>query len=367
VTNVPLLDLRREYAVVREEVERAWADALAYMHLLKGPNVAAFEAEIASYLEAPGACGVASGTDALVLGLLALGIGPGDEVIVQANAFVAAIEAIRITGAAPIVIDIEPDGIGPDPGQLERAITPRARAVLVVHLHGAPLDLSAVSAVCQARGLWLIEDGSHAHGAKRRGRAVGTFGEVGCFSAGVVKNLNAYGDAGFVVASDTAILTTVRLLQAHGQERKNHHVRYGCNSRLDELQAAVLRVKLRHLEARNRRRRAIAAHYGQRLAGLDLRLPAQRPGDIHVYHQYVVRSAERQRLQQHLARAGVETGIHYPVPLHRQPAFLRHYGESPALPHAERFADEILSLPVFPELSDAEVERVADSVVAFFR
>jgi dTDP-4-amino-4,6-dideoxygalactose transaminase len=364
---VPLLDLRREHTVIGEEVQAAWADALGSMHLLRGPHLAAFEDEIAAYLGVPAACGVASGTDALLLGIMSLDIGRHDEVIVQANGFAAAIEAIHHAGAQPVVVDIEADGLGPDPDAVAQAITSRTRAIVVLHLYGSPLRLAPVEALARSHGLRLIEDCSHAHGAARHGRKVGTFGQVGCFSAGIVKNLAAYGDAGFVVSRDAGAIERMRLLQAHGQKQKNHHVLYGFNSRLDELQAAVLRVKLRHLDARNQRRHTIAAYYSGRFAALEVRVPHEHPGETHVYHQYVIRTRVRDRLQAHLRSAGVETGIHYPVPLHRQPAWLRQYGEHHSLPRAEALAREILSLPVFPDLTDNEIEQVVRGVSSFFR
>lgn len=361
---VPLLDLTREYALVGDEIRRAWGDALQAMQLLKGENVARFEAEIAAYVGVPHACGVSSGTDALLLGMAALGIGPGDRVVIPANAFIAALEAIHHLGAQPALVDATADGFGPDVDAVAAALP--AKAIIVVHLYGAALDLAPLRRLCARHGTLLVEDASHAHGARRGTQRVGSFGAVGCFSAGIVKNLAAYGDAGFVTTADANVAREVGLLQRHGQERKNHHLRYGLNARLDELQAAVLRIKLRHLDARNERRRAIAAFYNERFRGLDLRLPHEEPDEYAVYHQYVIRSTVRERLQTHLHKEGIETGIHYPVPLHRQPAWLRTYGEAPPYPRAERLAREILSLPVFPELTDGEVERVADAVVSFF-
>jgi len=363
---VPLLDLKREYTEIQGELQQAWSATLAGMHLLKGEHVAAFEREIAAYIGAPYACGVASGTDALLLGTLGLGIGAGDEVIIHANAFAAAVEAVHHAGAQPVLVDVEADGLGPDPDDVARAITERTKAIMVVHLYGSPLDLTRIEALATRHHLALIEDGSHAHGAARNGRKVGTFGAIGCFSAGVVKNLAAYGDAGFITTADAALLEQLRLLQTHGQQKKNQHVLYGFNSRLDELQAAVLRVKLRHLDARNQRRRDIAAYYSERFARCDVRVPREHPGEVPVYHQYVIRTSQRDRLQAHLKAAGIETGIHYPVPLHRHPAWLRRYGESPRLRRVEQLAQEILSLPVFPDLTDTEVESVADAVVSFF-
>lgn len=363
---IPLLDLQREYATIRDEVTQVWSAALATMRLLKGEQVEAFEREIAAYIGTAAACGVASGTDALLLTLLGLGIGRGDEVIIHANAFAAAVEAVHHVGAQPVLVDSEADGLGPDPHAAGAAVTPRTKAIIVVHLYGSPLHLAAIEELVTQQGLALIEDCSHAHGAARNGRKVGSVGRAGCFSAGVVKNLGAYGDAGFVTTSDTNLLARLGLLRAHGQARKNQHVVYGFNSRLDELQAAVLRVKLRHLDDRNLRRRDIAAYYSGRFAGLDLRAPREHTGEVHVYHQYVIRTAQRDRLCAHLQAAGIETGIHYPLPLHRHPAWVERYGNGPRLRRSEQLAQEILSLPVFPDLTDAEVERVADAVASFF-
>jgi dTDP-4-amino-4,6-dideoxygalactose transaminase len=290
---IPLLDLKREYASIREEVQQAWSAALASMQLLKGENVAAFEREIATYIGTPYAVGVASGTDALLLTVLGLGIGAGDELILHANAFAAAAEAVYYAGAQPVLVDVEADGLGPDPEAVARAVTPRTKAIMVVHLYGSPLQLETIEEIATRHHLALIEDCSHAHGAGRDGRKVGTFGRAGCFSAGVVKNLSAYGDAGFVTTADADLLARIRLLQAHGQEKKNQHVLYGFNSRLDELQAALLRVKLRHLDARNRRRQQIAAYYSERFAPLGVRVPQEHPGEVHVYHQYVIRTGQR--------------------------------------------------------------------------
>jgi dTDP-4-amino-4,6-dideoxygalactose transaminase len=364
---IPLLDLKREYASIKDEVQDALAATLATMHLLKGENVAAFEREIAAYIGTAHASGVASGTDALLLSVLGLGLGAGDEVITHTNAFAADLEAVHHAGAQPVLVDVEADGLGPDADAVARAITPRTKAVLAVHLYGSPLRLDAIEAISRQHNLALIEDCSHAHGASRNGRRVGAVGRAGCFSCGVVKNLGAYGDAGFVTTSDAELLTRLRLLQTHGQEKKNHHVLYGFNSRLDEMQAAVLRVKLRHLDARNRRRQQIAAYYSERFGAFDVRVPREHPGEVHVYHQYVIRTPQRERLRTHLQAAGVETGVHYPVPLHRQPCWLRRYGESRPFPRAERLTDEILSLPVFPDLTDSEVDHVVGAVSSFFQ
>lgn len=363
---VPLLDLRREYVQLRAELEEAWEKVFSTMHLLKGANLAAFEREIATYIGTQHAVGVASGTDALLLTLKGLGVGRGDEVLLHANAFVAALEAIIHLDARPVVVDVAEDHFGPDLEQLDWHLGPRTRAVIVVHLYGFPLPMPPLVRWCAEHRIELVEDCSHAHGASWQGQKVGSFGRAGCFSAGVVKNLGAYGDAGFVTTNDEALALQLRLLQAHGQRKKNDHELYGFNSRLDELQSAVLRVKLRYLDARNERRRRIAAYYRERFAHLPVVVPVEAEGATGVYHQFVVRTRDRDGLQQYLRERGVETGIHYPVPLHLQPAWKARYGTRPQLPRSETLAREILSLPIFPDLTDAEVEHVAYSVRRFF-
>lgn len=364
---VPLLDLRREYVALRAELQEEWAKVFSTMHLLKGAHVAAFEQEIATYIGTRYAVGVASGTDALLLSLKGLGVGRGDEVLLHANAFVAALEAVHHLEARPVLVDVAEDHFGPDLDQLDWHAGPRTRAVIVVHLYGLPVPMPPLVDWCTQHDFALVEDCSHAHGARWQGQKVGSFGRAGCFSAGVVKNLGAYGDAGFVTTDDEGLALQLRLLQAHGQRKKNDHELYGFNSRLDELQAAVLRVKLRYLDARNERRRSIAAYYRERFARLPVSVPTEPEGAVGVYHQFVLRTRDRDRLQQYLREQGVETGIHYPVPLHLQPAWGRYYGTRPQLPRAEVLAREILSLPVFPDLTDAEVEHVAESVCRFFQ
>jgi len=364
-TTIPMLDLRREYAQIAADIQAGWTTALHDMRLLGGQEVARFEDEIAAFVGARAAVAVSSGSDALLLGMMALGIGPGDRVILPANAFVAALEAVYHLRAVPVLVDVAPDAFAPDSARIAAALP--ARAVVMVHLYGHALDLAPVRTLCARHGALLLEDGSHAHGAARGGRRVGSQADAACFSAGVVKNLGAYGDAGFVTTTEPRIAERIKLLRSHGQERKNHHVRYGFNSRLDELQAVVLRVKLRHLEQRNRRRRAIAAFYTERMRPLGVRVPEPAPDEQPVYHQYVIRTDARDRLRKHLRTCGVETGIHYPVPLHQQPAWQSAYETTLTFPNAECLAAQVLSLPVFPDLTDAEVEHVTASVTAFFR
>jgi len=359
--------------MIRDELLAACERVLDRMQLLGGEEVRAFESEIAAYLGAAHARGVASGTDALRLGIRAAGIGAGDEVLIQANAFVAAVEALVDVGARPVPVDIQLGDLGPDPADLAARIGARTRAILVVHLHGFPVDMEPVLSLARERGLVVVEDCSHAHGATLDGRRVGTFGAVGAFSLGVVKNLAAYGDAGIITTDNAEIAARVKHLGTHGQVKKNEHAFYGSNSRLDELHAAMLRVKLRTLDARNARRAAIAAYYTERFGALVVP-PPDDPRRTHVFHQYVIRTPEREALREYLAGLEIETGIHYPVPIHRHPAWRDMFGdmlgdvfgEGPSLPRAELVAREMLSLPVHPDLTDGEVEHVAESVVRFF-
>ena len=364
-TRIRLIDLGREYHTIRDQLLAACERVLDRMQLLGGEEVRAFEAEMAAFLGAAHATGVASGTDALRLGLRAAGVSASDEVLIQANAFVAAVEALVDAGARPVPVEIQLEDLGPDLADLESRIGPRTRAILVVHLHGFPVDMQPLLALANERGLVVVEDCSHAHGATLDGQRVGTFGAVGAFSLGVVKNLAAYGDAGIVSTNHQEIAVRVRHLGTHGQVKKNEHAFYGGNSRLDEVHAAMLRVKLRALDTRNARRAAIAAYYTERFGELVVP-PADDPRRTHVFHQYVIRSPRRDALRGHLAALEIETGIHYPVPIHRQPAWRESFGEGPSLPRAELAAREMLSLPVHPDLTDAEVEHVAESVVRFF-
>ena len=360
-----MIELGREYRAIRRELLGACERVLDRMQLLGGEEARTFEAEMAAFIGTKHVKGVASGTDALRLGARAAGVCPGDEVLIQANAFVAAVEALVDIGARPVPVDIRLHDLGPDPEHLAALVGPQTRAILVVHLYGFPVDMDPVLALARERGLLVIEDCSHAHGATLDGRRVGTFGAAGAFSLGVVKNLAAYGDAGAVSTDDPTVARQVKLLGTHGQARKNDHTSYGGNSRLDELHAAMLRVKLRGLEVRNERRAAIAAYYSSRLAGR-VHTPPVDPRRTHVFHQYVIRTPVREALQRHLAELEIETGIHYPVPIHRQPAWRDLFGDPPSLPQAEAVADEILSLPVHPDLTDAEVEHVTESVAGFF-
>jgi hypothetical protein len=363
---VPLLDLARELQHLGAEIQTQWGQLLTQPQFLNGEHTRRFEQDMAAFLGVSHVVGVASGTEALILGLAACGIGAGDEVILPANAFVAALEAVWWLKARPVLVDVQDWDLGPDPEQIRRCLTRKTKALLVVHMYGLPVNLAPLVAICRTAGVQLIEDCSHAHGAAYHGKRVGGFGAVGCFSAGVVKNLGACGEAGFVSTQDSDVARRLRLLRAHGQETKNDHLLYGTNGRLDEMQAAVLRIKLRSLDERNTRRREIAQAYNDAFTSLDLITPWGDDQRASVYHQYVIRTRQRNALRAHLQARGIETGIHYPTPLHLQPAWQVCYRQAFWLPRAERAAQEVLSLPVFPDLTQAEVDAVIDGVRSFF-
>ncbi len=366
---VPLLDLKSEYEEIREEVMAGWAEVFGTMKLLKGENLKAFEEEIADYIGTAYAIGVASGTDALVLALKACDISIGDEVILQANAFAADIEAIKMVGATPVLVDIGTD-FGPYVGEVERRVTSKTRAILVVHMYGIPIDLTPILNIISIDGvdIDLIEDCSHAHGAEYCGSKVGSLGTVGCFSCGPVKNLGAYGDAGFITTNNGVLNERIRALQAHGQKKKNVHSVYGMNSRLDELQAVVLRAKLKRLDRRNSLRNENADYYARVFS--DYQLPVEPmpwfDDRTIAYHQYVIRvdSANRDELIMYLKEHGIGTGVHYPVPLHKQPSF--PYPKDYHLPVSEKLANQIISIPVYPGLTTEQLEYVIQTIAYFF-
>jgi dTDP-4-amino-4,6-dideoxygalactose transaminase len=361
-TTIPPLDLQAEYGEIRGEVDAAIARVLASGAFILGSEGEALEAEVAAYCGCRHAVALASGTDALHLALRAAGIGPGDEVILPAFTFIATAEAVSYLGARPVFCDVDPRTFTLDPKRAEEAITTRTRALLPVHLYGLPADLEGLGALAARHGLALIEDAAQAIGAERGGRRAGSAGLAGCLSFYPTKNLGAYGDAGMVVTNDTALAGRIRQLRNHGGQGRYRHEEVGFNSRLDELQAAVLRVKLRHLDRWTARRRQIAAAYTTGLAGTPLTLPAEPAGCRHVYHQYAVRTPGRDRLHEALNASGIRTMIYYPVPLHRQAAYAPlGYGDG-SLPESERAAREVLSLPCYPQMTDAQVAHVIAAV-----
>jgi dTDP-4-amino-4,6-dideoxygalactose transaminase len=327
-----------------------------------GEEVAAFEREFAAYCGTRHAIAVNTGTSALHLALLAAGIGPGDEVITVPMTFVATVAAIIYSGATPVFVDIDPDTWTMDPGRVEAAITPRTKAIMPVHLHGRLADMAALVPIARRHGLVVIEDAAQAHGAERDGIRAGAFGDIGCFSFYPGKNLGAYGEGGMIVTSDDEQASKMRMLRDWGQERRYHHVLKGYNYRMDAIQGAILRVKLRYLERWTKARRANARRYAQLLAASGLRIPQEVAGRRHVWHINAVRATDRDALQRALEREGVQTGLHYPVPVHLQQAHA-DLGYLPGdFPEAERAARTVLSLPMFPELGAEQVARVAAAV-----
>ncbi len=363
-SQVPFLDVAAMTGEVLGDVESAWKAVLDSSRFIGGEVLEEFEAAWADYCRAPHALGVANGTDAIQLTLTALGIGPGDEVIVPTNTFVATAEAIVITGASPRFTDVCPDTLLLTADLLEAAITRRTKAVIVVHLYGQMPDMDALRGVADKAGIALIEDAAQAHGASWLGRPAGSLGLAGCFSFYPGKNLGAFGDAGAVVTADVGLARRIRVLRDHGRAIGSHyrHELVGINSRLDALQAAVLTVKLARLDGWNEARRSIADRYQTAFAGGPARPVAEVPGSRGVYHLAVVRVPDRDRVQRDLNELGVQTQVHYPIPCHQQEPY-RRFASGP-LPAAERGAGEVLSLPMFPHMTDAQVARVCDAVHA---
>lgn len=365
---VPFVDLRAQYETLRDEVEARMGRVLESGSFILGPHVLEFEHAFADYLDVRHAIGLANGTDALLLTLKALGIGPGDEVITAANTFVATVEAIVHAGARPFLVDIDPASYTLDPARVGRAVTPRTRALIVVHLYGQSADLDALAALARRHDLILIEDATQAHGAWYRGQRVGSIGRAACFSFYPAKNLGAYGDAGAAVTNDDDLARSLRKLRDHGSAAKYDHEVVGYNSRLDELQAAVLLAKLPHLDRWNALRQNHAHRYDALLSGVPgVTTPVQRAEGSHVFHLYVIRVAqgERDTLREYLGERGIGTGIHYPQPVHLTAAF-RHLGyRVGAFPVAEAAAAEVLSLPVYPELTEEQVAYVAQQIAQF--
>jgi dTDP-3-amino-3,4,6-trideoxy-alpha-D-glucose transaminase len=331
-----------------------------------GEEVKAFEEEFAAYCGTRQAVGVSSGTEALVLALRALGVGPGDEVVVPANSFIATAEAVSLVGATPRFADVDGDTALLTAESLEPALSARTRCIIPVHLYGRTVDLDPILVRAEEVGAWVVEDAAQAHGACYRGRRVGSFGVCGCFSFYPAKNLGAWGDGGALVTDDARIADRVRLLRAHGERPRYHHRLVGTTARLDAVQAAVLRVKLRRLDGWNAKRRSVAADLSGALVGASVGTPLPPGlGRDHVFHQYVVRAAERDALRAHLAERGIETGVHYPVPIHLAPAFSSRGGRPVSLPCAERLASAVCSLPVHPGLDGGDVARVVSAVREF--
>ncbi len=360
---VPFLDLAAQHAPLRSEIDAAIGEVIDCGAFAGGPFVAGFEEDFAAYCGCQHAIGVGSGTDALWLALLASGVGLGDEVITVPNTFMATAEAITYCGAKPVFVDVEEHSYTMDPAQLEGAITVRTKAIIPVHLFGQPADMDPILEIARARGLVVVEDAAQAHGAKYKGRRAGSLGDAGCFSFYPGKNLGAFGEAGAVVTGDPVLQEKIRILRDHGQIHKYHHTMVGWNARMDGIQAAVLGVKLRYLERGNELRRSHAAQYNRALKGIEeLVTPVEVAYARHVYHIYAIRFRGRNEVIKALAEMGIACGIHYPIPVHLQQAYQSLGYEAGAFPIAERAARELISLPMFPELTSAQVEMVTEAV-----
>ena len=361
---IPFVDLKSQYHEIKDEVNAAIQGVLESCQFTLGSEAAAFESEFAAYSGAEYGIGVNSGTSALHLALLAAGIGPTDEVITVPFTFVATVAAIYYTGAKPVFVDIDPNSFTIDVNAIEAAITERTKAIIPVHLYGQPADMDPLIDIAKRYGLTVIEDAAQAHGAEYKGRRVGGLGHMACFSFYPGKNLGAYGEGGMVVTNNPEYTRSVRMLRDWGAEQKYQHVLKGYNYRLEGIQAAVLRVKLRHLESWTEARRAAAADYDTLLAGRGVSTPEVMSYARHVYHVYAIRTRYRSEWQKELQDQGIQTGIHYPIPVHLLPAYADLGYRKEDFPHSEQAADEVLSLPMFPEITPAQRLQVAEAVSA---
>src|ERR1039458_1602823 len=358
----PNIDLKAQYQSIKPEIDAAIAGVLESCQFVLGSEVAEFEQEFAAYCGTGECIALNSGTSALHLALLAAGVGQGDEVITVPFTFVASVAAVLYTGARPVLVDIDPRSFTMDPAAIEAAITPRTKAILPVHLYGQPADMDPIMEIARRRHLVVIEDAAQAHGAKYKGRPVGSIGDIACFSFYPGKNLGAYGEGGAVTTSNAEFGRTIRMLRDWGQDRKYHHVLRGFNYGMEAFQGAILRVKLRHLERWTEARRAIVGKYNQLLAGSGVERPTEMPWARHVYHVYTLRTDDRDALHAALQTEGIQTGIHYPVPVHLQPAYADLGYARLTLPESEKAADQVLSLPLYPEMTDDQIERVSEAL-----
>jgi dTDP-4-amino-4,6-dideoxygalactose transaminase len=364
---IPFVDLKAQYATIKDEVALAIQGVLDSGQFTLGSEVFDFEKEFAAYCGAEDAVGVNSGTSALHLALLAAGVGPGDEVITVPFTFVATAAAIHYAGATPVYVDIDPNTFNLDSAKLEAAITAKTRAVIPVHLYGQPADMDPIISIAKKHGLIVIEDAAQAHGAEYKGRRVGSLGDIACFSFYPGKNLGAYGEAGMITTGNPGYARRIRMLRDWGAEQKYHHVVKGYNFRMEGIQGAVLRVKLRHLEKWTEARRAVAQRYDRAFTSTEIKAP--QPSDInrHVYHVYAIRCPDRAKWQKELSARGIQTGIHYPVPVHLQPAYADARWRRGDFPHSETAAGEVLSLPMYPELDHVQQDDVIAAVLEVAR
>jgi dTDP-4-amino-4,6-dideoxygalactose transaminase len=356
------MDMVAQYRSIQSEIDEAIRQVLEAGQFILGPNVAALEKEIAAYLGVKRGVGVASGTDALLLAMRALEIGHGDEVIVPSYTFFATAGAVLLAGATPVCVDVEPKNYTIDVYQIAARITPRTKAIIPVHLYGHPADMTAVMELARTHGLKVIEDNAQAFGAEHRGRKTGSMGDVACLSFFPSKNLGGCGDGGMVVTDDNDVAERVRMLRTHGWRKKYFPEMVGYNSRLDELQAAILRVKLRHLDNWNERRRYLATKYAEQFAGTGIGVPSESADARHVYHLYIIQMEERERVQQQLKEQGIPTAIYYPQPLHLALPLAQYGYQAGEFPVSERASQRTLSIPFYPEMSEEQLSTVAARV-----
>lgn len=357
---IPFIDLTREYAEISKEITQAIQRVLKSGWFILGEEVKQFEEEFSKYIGTKYGIGVNSGSDALFLALKALGIGTGDEVITISHTFISTVDSIVRNGAKPVFVDIDPDTYCIDVAKIEERITEKTRAILPVHLYGHPADMEPIMEIAKKYNLWVIEDACQAHGAEYKGKKVGGIGVLGCFSFYPTKNLGAYGDGGIIVTSNEELAEKLKMLRNYGQPQKYYHDFVGINSRLNEIQAAILQVKLKHLDEWNEKRRRVANLYREFLKSSNVIVPVEKEYAKHAYHLYVIRCRERDKLQQYLSERGIETQIHYPIPVHKQKAYLDLVDAQ--LPITEKICDEILSLPIYPWLNNDEVSSIAEVI-----
>src|SRR5215469_16993931 len=358
---IPYLDLKAQYRSIKPEIDAALDRVLDSCQFVLGPEVAAFEQDFAKYCGTSECIALNSGTSALHLALLAAGVGRGDEVVTVPFTFVASVAAVEYAGAKPVLVDIDPRSFTMDPAAIEGAITSRTKAILPIHLYGQPVDMDPVMEIARRHGLVVIEDAAQAHGAKYKGKPVGSIGDLACFSFYPGKNLGAYGEGGAVTTNNVELARIVRMLRDWGQDRKYHHVLRGFNYRMEGLQGTILRVKLRHLDQWTGARRAAASKYNRLLADCGLNLPTEMPWARHVYHVYTVRTEDRDGLQAALQAEGIQTAVHYALPAHLQPAYADLGYSVGTFPESEKAAKEVLSLPLYPEITDAQIQKVAQA------
>jgi len=361
-----MVDLKQQYPKIKEEVDAGIHDVLPNATFINGPAVADFAAHLGRYLRVKHVVPCANGTDALQVAMMALGLKPGDEVITTPFTFIATANTVSHTGAKPVFVDIDPKTYNMDLAAVEKAITTKTKAIVPVHLFGHPVDMDPLIEQAKIDNLFVIEDCAQAIGARYKGKRVGSFGEYGCFSFYPTKNLGAYGDGGMVVSNDTELADRIDVLRRQGSKRKYHADVLGFNSRLDSIQAAILGVKLNHLEEWNRKRRQVAQKYNELLRDTPVVTPYEAPNIEHVYHQYTIRADQRDQLAEFLKENGVGTMVYYPIPIHLQTIYKDLGYKEGSLPHSEKAAKEVLSLPMYPELTDEQIETVAGAIRKFY-